>query len=131
MIRQYLFRQHLTVSLVGSQCNGGFQVVGILRSNVMYSFRTRRRLEKSLFRSLCDRVMSHLYHVGPCSLLFSRVSTAMCVINLYIPSTLAIFAVCPSYCEVPGLLDALAVGDFDLECLDPLLSCFSFEDSWL
>ena len=52
-------------------------------------------------------------------------------ICLYISSTLAIFAVCLSYCEEPGLLDALAMGDFDLDRLDPLLPCLSFEDSRL
>lgn len=52
-------------------------------------------------------------------------------ICLYISSTLAIFAVCLSYCEESGLLDALAMGDFDLDRLDPLLPCLSFEDSRL
>ena len=34
-----------------------------------FTIKVRRKLEKSLFWSLCDRVM--LSHLGPCSLLFS------------------------------------------------------------
>ena len=65
--------------------------------------------------------------MGPCSL---RILTAMCIIYLYISCTSAIFAVC-LYCEEPGLLDALAMEDFDLDRLDPLLPSLSFEDSRL